>query len=62
MLIIRKITHRKKSFNRKLHHSFEVVNMCKLLIVKEFRGFCVENFFYILFHNTRVKIRHHKKT
>ena len=36
MLIIRKITHKKNSFNRKLQLPFEVFNLCKLMIVKEF--------------------------
>ncbi len=62
MLIIRKITRCKNSLKRKLQIPFEAANLCNLMIVKEFRGFCVENFFYKLFHNTRVKIRHHKKT
>jgi len=36
MLIIRKITRCKNSLKRKLQIPFEVVNLCKLLIVKEF--------------------------
>jgi len=36
MLIIRKITHKKNSFNRKLQLPFEVLNLCNLMIVKEF--------------------------
>ncbi len=36
MLIIRKIIHCKNSLKRKLLLSFEAVNLCKLMIVKEF--------------------------
>ena len=36
MLTIRKITHRKKSFNRKLQPPFEVESLCKLMIVTDF--------------------------
>jgi len=36
MLIIRKITRRKNSLNRKLHSPFEAANLCKLMIIKEF--------------------------
>jgi len=36
MLIIRKITHRKNSLNRNLQLPFEVLNLCNLMIVKEF--------------------------
>ena len=43
MLIIRKITHRKNSLNRKLQQPFEVVNLCKFLIVRGFSGFGAHN-------------------
>jgi len=45
MLTIRKITHRKKSFNRKLQPPFEVESLCKLMIVKEFSCKVKQNFF-----------------
>jgi len=52
MLIIRKIIRRKNSFKRKLQLSFEVFNLCNLMIVKEFTCVQKQNFFYILFFKT----------
>jgi len=36
MLIIKKITRRKNTFNRKLQLPFEASNLCNLMIVKGF--------------------------
>jgi len=55
MLIIRKITHHKNSFNRKLQQPFEAVSLCKFMIVRGFSGLGAHNFFYILFHKTILK-------
>ena len=43
MLIIRKITHHKNSFNRKLQQPFEAVSLCKFMIVRGFGGLGAQN-------------------
>jgi len=60
MLIIRKITHRKNSLNRKIQLSFEVLSLCNLMIVKEFDCLCTQNFFTNFSIKQELKILHHK--
>jgi len=50
MLIIKEITHYKNFLNRKLQLPFEALNLCNLVIVKEFASLWQQNFFDKLFH------------
>ena len=43
MLIISKITHKKNSPKRTLQQPFEVINLCKFLIVNGFENFQIQN-------------------
>jgi len=43
MLIISKITHKENSPKRKLQQPFEVINLCKFLIVNGFENFQIQN-------------------
>ncbi len=49
MLIIRKITRRKNSFNRKLQLPFEASKLFNLVIVKEFAASRTYNTLYLLY-------------